>query len=196
MQKHKKIRIFALAIGVLLLFFFIFIPLLGHIGNSYLDRHPSEIPPSNWKKFSSDEGKFSVLFPGTPEEKVEPVSGSFGNAEIHYFAVWADKQTLYGINYSDSSKYLKVNPQELFKKTQNLTVENQKGTIVFEQETTVDGFPAKEFEFIAGGKANSSFRIREILVGQRVYEVITVFLTTNPHPVNRDIFFNSFHVQN
>ena len=65
-------------------------------------------------------------------------------------------------------------------------------TRLFEQESKFESFPAREFEFAAGGKANFSARMKYILVGERVYEIYVVFLTANPYPEERKIFFNSF----
>jgi hypothetical protein len=56
----------------------------------------------------------------------------------------------------------------------------------------VEGFDARELEFAKGGKANYSGRVRFILVGHRIYTLVTVFLTANPHPQERAAFFDSF----
>jgi hypothetical protein len=57
-------------------------------------------------------------------------------------------------------------------------------------------YPAREYEYVAGGAANYSGRVKIIIVGQRVYQIATIFLTANPHPKDREFFFNSFQIQN
>jgi hypothetical protein len=163
-------------------------------------KYPSVVPPQNWKRFSSEEGKFSVRFPGAPEETKQIQKSPIGEVEERIFSVNVDIQTVYAVAYCDSSKFTEAaitkNAQDFLRKSQSITVAKQMGQTVFQQEMKISNFPAREYEYVAGGKANFSVRVRLILVGSRVYQILAIFLTANPHPVARAIFFNSFQLQN
>jgi hypothetical protein len=141
----------------------------------------------------SDAGKFTVLFPGTPEEKVQTVQGPAGRGiEAYIFIVEADKQTFYGANYGDVPTNIDLrNPEMYFDKAQTLAA-GEKGKIMFQQDIRAGGNPGREFEFVAGSNANYSGRFRILLIGRRMYTLYTIFLTTNPHPEDTETFFDSF----
>jgi len=114
------------------------------------------------------------------------------------FYVNPNIQNAFAVGYSDSPIFFKMaklpDPQEFLKKSESLAVLEAKGKVVFEQESKFQDFPAREFEYATGGKANYSVRVKYILVGERVYEIYVVFLTTNPYPEERTVFFNSFKI--
>ncbi len=58
----------------------------------------------------------------------------------------------------------------------------------------VQNYPARELEFKAGGKTNFSGRIRLILVGKRIYSVMTFYSPGNPHPEDSLKFFDGFSI--
>lgn len=148
-----------------------------------------------WKRFTSDAGNFSALFPGTPREKIVPVQTALGESEAHNFVVEPDAQTAYGVNYNDYPAAVDVNhPQKLFDQCQ-ASIVGEKGKIVVQQEMKVQNYPARELEFRAGGEANYSGRVRLILVGHRIYDLVAIFLTANPHASERQKFFDSFQLE-
>jgi len=151
---------------------------------------------SKWKSFSSAEGKFSVWFPGVPD--VTNVILTVSNVDFSepcYF-VWADAQTEYAVNYGDYPKGLeKLKPEQQFDICQS-GVAGKVGKIVYQKDLKFGDYPARDFEFVAGGKANYSGRIRLILTGERLYQIVVIFLTGNPHPTDGDIFLNSFRCLN
>jgi hypothetical protein len=159
-------------------------------------KYPSVIPVKNWKTFSSAEGKYSVWFPGTPE--VTNIILTVSNIDFSqscYF-VWADMQTEYAVNCGDYPKNLeKLKPEQQFDICQS-GVTGKIGKIVSQRDVKAGDYPSRDIEFIAGGKANYSGRIRLILANKRLYQIMVIFLTVDPHPADRDIFFNSFRVQN
>jgi len=147
---------------------------------------------NNWKQFSSDAGNFSIQFPGTPKEKTALEETVFGEIEVHSFIVETDIQTAYGINYNDFPPRLNLsNPEPLFDGGQASAI-GKTGIVITQRSMRFKGYPAREFEFKAGGKANYSGRVRLILVGRRLYNLVTIFLTENPHVSDREKFFDSF----
>lgn len=67
--------------------------------------------------------------------------------------------------------------------------------IVFYKSFQIENHPATEFEFAGGRHPNFSGRVRLILAGQRVYNLVTIFVTTEPKPDERSAFFDSFSLQ-
>jgi hypothetical protein len=113
MLKLKKIRIITLVGIAFVLLIFVILPLIGHAYRTHHFNYPSVIPIKNWKRFSSDEGKFSVLFPGTPEGTNDLIKTSFGEIRMQTFFVWSDIQTEYAVNYNDNPKIVeKLSPNK------------------------------------------------------------------------------------
>ena len=149
----------------------------------------SESPLAHWVRFSPEGGNFSVLFPSTPQEKVQSSQTPYGKMEAHSFVAKEDVQDAYGVSYNDVPKFRDIKPY--LDKIQALEVGDQ-GKIVFQQEIKIGNNSAREIEFVKGGKANYSVRLRMIPVGQRLYLLTVIFLTGNPHPEQCDAFFKSF----
>jgi hypothetical protein len=152
----------------------------------------SESPLAHWVRFSPEGGNFSVLFPSTPQEKDQSAQTKYGKMETHSFVAKEDAQDAYGVSYNDIPKFPDIKPY--LDKIQALEVGDQ-GKIVFQQEIKIGNNSAREIEFVKGGKANYSVRLRMIPVGQRLYLLTVIFLTENPHPEKRDAFFESFSLQ-
>ncbi len=198
MRKSKWIRILA-SIGILFLIVFVVIPpFTRRWYRNHSLKYAPPVPANSWKVFSSDEGKFSVLFPGLPKTTNILSSFSTENVESHVFYVNANVQNSFAVSYEDSPVFAKMaklqNPQQFLEKAQAITVLNEFGKVVYQREMEFGDYPVREFEYAAGGKANYSARIREILVGERIYQIYVVFLTANPHTEDRDIFFNSLRL--
>jgi tetrahydromethanopterin S-methyltransferase subunit B len=135
---------------------------------------------------------------------------AFGNKPIHYkfnygrrrasFYVNADIQDVYAIAYCDNHKFEEFikngRAQEFLDKSESMVVAEANGNILSEQKTTFGSYPAREFEYKAGGKANYSVKVKYVMIGQRVYSLMAVFMTGNPYPEDRTTFFNSFRLQN
>ena len=125
----------------------------------------SESPLKHWERFTSEAGKFSILFPGTPEEKQQTSQSQFGKIEMHAFAAKKDTQNAYGVGYFDIPKVPDI--KSYLDKVQALEAGAQ-GKIVSQKEIQMGNNSGREFEFIKGGKANYSVRARMIMVGQRL----------------------------
>ena len=194
MRKSKWIKILA-SIGITILIVFVVIPpFTRRWYKNHAIKYAPAVPTSNWKKFSSDEGKFSVWFPGEPEETNVVISTSDINVSQPCFFVWADRQTEYAVNYCDYPKIVeKLKPEQQFDISQ-AGVAKAFGQIVYQQNVKFGEYPGRDFEFVAGGKANFSGRVRLIFANGRLYQLMVIFLTANPHSADRDIFFNSFKI--
>ena len=180
---------------ITIFWFLIFILLAGCTQNGNDSVENSTVVPANlWKRFLSSEGKFSILLPGVPEERTQTMHSSKGEMEGHVFNVKANIQDLYGLTYADIPPNIDLgNLSDYFDRVQTMEA-GEKGRIVFQQDLKLGDFPGREFEFVAGGKANYSGRIRIFLANRRLYVLPVIFLTAKPHPADRTIFFNSFTI--
>ncbi len=196
MPKFKRSKIF-LRIGIVVfLFIFVFLPVLGHFGKKWhLVNLPSVIPTNEWKNFSSQEGKFSVWFPGIPDITNVVTSVSKVDVLQPCYFIW-NRQTEYAVGYGDWPKSLeKLKPEQIFDIDQK-GVASDVGKIVYQKDTKFENYPVREFEYVVGGKVVYSGRVRLILVGDRLYQMIVIFLPVNQDLTDREIFFNSFQIQN
>jgi hypothetical protein len=192
-KKFKKVAIVGIAF---ILFIFVLLPLIGH---AYRQHHPvnypSVIPASQWKFFASKEGGFRVLFPGSPQETNVTINATATNIIMPCFFVWADRQTEYAVNYGDYPKNLKrLSPKDQFDLSQ-AGVAKKFGNVLIERDYSFENFPARDFEFVVGGKGNFSGKVRLILVDERLYQIMVIFLTKNPHLDDFKNFFDSFSIQ-
>lgn len=167
---------------------------LGSLDTAENENRYRNLPIQNWRSFSSTEGKFSIVFPGVPDTTNLTAGLSAGNTTGHLFYANCGPQNSFAIEYEDSAKFMepdvKKHPQEFLKKAENLSLP-EAARVVFEQQSTIDGYPAREFEYAVGEKGNYSVRYKMVLAGGRFYVLYVIFLTANPHPADRAIFFNS-----
>jgi hypothetical protein len=105
-----------------------------------------------------------------------------------------DKRNEYAVNYCDYPESLKLTPNQQFDLSQ-AAVSKKFGKIVFQKDLKLGDDPGREFEFVVDGKGNFSGRVRIILAEKRLYQMMVIFLTVNPHPADRATFFNSFKIQ-
>jgi hypothetical protein len=121
MSTFRKAKVVALAgIAIVLVLTFAGLPLIGH---AYRKHHPpvypSVVPVKDWKRFSSEQGKFSVLFPGSPEVTNAPVTTPVGSINMQTFFAWADVQPEYAVIYCDEPKETsRLYPQQQFDASQ------------------------------------------------------------------------------
>jgi hypothetical protein len=195
MPKLKKLKLVALLGIALICFIFIFLPLLGHKwGTRHSISRTSVVALDKWERFKSEEGRFSIRFPGTPEADTNIVESKIGLIPVVSFYVWADIQTQYAVNYSD-------NPEPAKKLTTSQQfdagmggVENKLGKITSYHDFSFGTYPAREFNFTGRGKANFSGTVRLILASGRLYQIMVVFLTKDPHQDDFKVFFDSFSI--
>src|SRR4051812_18234256 len=68
-------------------------------GEQQQPRPEKEFNPDSWKEYSSAEGRFSILFPGTPREEVQSVDAQGVQFKIHIHNLKAFSE--YGVIYAD-----------------------------------------------------------------------------------------------
>lgn len=127
----------------------------------------------NWSKFTSEKGKFEVVFPSTPVESVEEKSAiigkiksysygvSFTKPEVYFVVLYADLPTSRAMNQDDLRTHYDV--------VQSGLIELQEATLLGYKDVWVNNNLGREITFKAG---NEFVKYRTYLVGNRVYQVM------------------------
>jgi hypothetical protein len=124
-----------------------------------------------WKEFTSKEGRFKVLMPGTPKQQQHDTESDFGKGVLYMNSVQAGR-TMYGANYCDFPAEIKKAPlKQVYDSSRDGAVANLEGKLAGEKDIKLDDYPGRELQIdVAGGKL--VFRARVYLVDQRLYQVV------------------------
>jgi hypothetical protein len=140
-----------------------------------------------WTKFSSVEGRFSVLLPG------KATSDSEANELYTTHSVSAETDwATYQVAYFDYRAPLTTDRQQILNGARDGLLTT--GKLTSERKITLDGYPGRELEFApAGGLAQDSTRL--FVVGKRLYKVSVVFAPANKYDsAQAEKFFSSFRI--
>ncbi len=149
-------------------------------------------PASDWEKYTSSEGHFSISFPGKPEESVQDDetddnvfykihSATYAPSEAEaYITGWADMTTVFPKN--------KTIKQFLEDCRDNVT-RSMRALQVNTTATELGDKPYIEFTF-ASDEATGKDRI--YLINKFQYSIITIFSLKTGIPPSADKFIGSF----
>lgn len=129
-----------------------------------------ETNPQAWKEYSSTEGGFSILFPGTPSESsqlVEAAPGVQFKLSIHSLKTLAE----YGVMYADYP--IPVGDPAVARRVLDNGAKGAVASVNSEllelKEIALDGHPGRYLkERMPRGEL---MRVKMLLVGQRMYQV-------------------------
>lgn len=142
-----------------------------------------------WVKFSSREGRFEILMPGTPVTgKVIELQLPTFTAQLHPFSALRPPSLGLMSGYSDFP-FVPESTGEVFDRTRDGSIRNVQGKLITKGNLTLDGYPGRRFRSTAQG--NSFIDEEMYLVGQRLY-LITVLSKTETPDRNIDKVFDSF----
>ena len=158
---------------------------------------PSSTPaPSNaadnggWVKFTSPNGRFSVLMPEIPEEKTETTDSANGPYTTHLFVV-RDTTSVYLIGWVDYDPSFNFNRQAELEANRDNFVKGISATLLNTRPTMVDGYSGLEFTAETGDRV---FKSRVFLVGRRPYQIVIGSPKGFDDAAITDRFFSSFKV--
>jgi hypothetical protein len=154
-----------------------------------------EYSQNTWKEFSSKEGRFSVLLPGTPKQFDYITENPLGPIASRVFIVESDISACY-VSYSDlpNSGPLKPKEQKEMLDSTRDRVLTDGAKLFSESDVSVSGTPGREF---LAEKKGVILRGRMIYVNGRLYLLMlgvqpdTAFFNRQPsaNPADRtDIF--------
>lgn len=145
------------------------------------------------KEFSSTEGGFVVLMPGTPLEERETLDTEAGPIDLQKFILELKKESIiYMVYYWDYSEVViqRAGPDRLLDSMLDWIVSNIGGKLLSEQIISLDSYPGREIEV----EAPEGFIIRSrlYLVKQRMYQLIVATSKEEAFSENAEKFFKSF----
>ena len=145
-----------------------------------------------WATYVSNEGRYSVLFPGRPATTAQESPTADGTALKQYLAYVESADKLYMVAYFD------VGTAEWpFDKARDSMVSKVDGTLVSEHDVKLAGNPGRELKVNGkSGGADIFLVIRFFKVGQRVFllQYITDKTANTDVPPEATRFFESFKV--
>lgn len=141
-----------------------------------LANQPQTTVKSIWQVFSSQEGGFSILFPGTPTVTKQKVKSKNGEVEVNLFTVERPQEEVkYTVAYIDyPEEYIELlkrnNQVEAAIDTGKTTaLENAKATLISEEKMSLEGHFGKEVNYTKPG--DKIIKQRIFLVDRRLYQV-------------------------
>lgn len=152
-----------------------------------------------WKKFTSPEGRFSVLLPATPTEQSRPVETALGRLDNRVFMVQTPAD-VYMVAYADFPE--PVSDPDMIQKMldggRDKALSNVNGKLTSEKNIKLDGHAGREWhiEMPEGLVA----RARAYWVKKRLYQALVIVQATpnaTPQAARlrqeaNDKFFDSF----
>jgi len=134
---------------------------------------------SDWKEFSSAEGRFTVSLPETPKADISTVGTPAGPLKSHFFFVETDK-FLYYVSYVD----LPAGPETPEENKEALDASRDRALanhrLISENDITLDGIVGRELLVDRNGLI---LKGRFFYARQRLYQMI---LSAPPNVVFRD----------
>ena len=159
--------------------------------------NPNTAPPVNspvdnsgWVRFTSDEGRFSVLMPETPTDKAETTPSAHGPYTTHLFIV-RDTASVYLIGWVDYDPSFNFNRQAELEANRDNFVKGISAKLISTRPTVVDGYSAIEF---TAETTDRIFKSRVYMVGRRPYQIVIGSPKGFDDTASFNRFFNSFTV--
>jgi predicted small lipoprotein YifL len=157
-------------------------------GADATDETESMATESDWQEFSSEEGGFSVLMPGIPEEQV--------SEDTVIYAVELGTKLAYLVSYTnmpgsitdDNAEMLLDNGQEGFLKTGDYEVVNS-------EAITLDGNPGRDLLIEGETDAGKvTFYLRMYLAQDKLYQLAVTAVEDEIDNAEIDLFLDSFQL--
>lgn len=140
-----------------------------------------------WTKFSSTEGRFSVLMPSQPESDERAKDTPVGRVVMHFFTTRA-AGGVFVVSYADypvgeAKRELDANRDSFLK--------GMKATLVSESDIKLQDNPGRD---IKAERDQLSIKSRMYLVGKRYYQLVAITPATLPGNIEADKFLTSFEL--
>ncbi len=147
---------------------------------------------SEWKEFSSPEGKFSILFPGTPTTGYRP-AGADSDTSVTYVTNFQREEKAWTVAYFDLPTVPsdEQSIKKLFDQTRDRMLKMYSSRLASEEDMILMNYPVRAFRTKPDDR-NRVFYTRICLVRQRLYQVWA--LTGRDKEKSDDVvrYFDSF----
>jgi len=143
----------------------------------------------SWKLFVSLTGHFSVLLPGRPMLKDQPMSV---NDTVMHQIFCREAEASYIVQYDDrpATNIQGLGAEKILALFRDAGLRVSHGTKISERHLNLSGFPGGELVFTRPGGRKET--MRDFLVGNRLYILIAVGFDTSSQTSDTDKFLNSF----
>ncbi|HKS26179.1 MAG TPA: hypothetical protein VJS44_00095 [Pyrinomonadaceae bacterium] len=152
---------------------------------AYASEALAQTPP--WTKFSSPEGRFSVLMPASPLREEQAKQTPTEKVVMRFFTAGSDKG-VFIVAYAD---YRMAGVKQELDANRDSFLRGMKATLVSESDIKLGENPGRE---IRAARDRLSIRSRIFLVGSRYYQVIAITNANLPGNLEADKFLNSFEL--
>jgi len=159
------------------------------LGAGACARTEPPVTTDTWKRFSSSDGRFSILFPVDPVEKVDTYSDQGRAVLIHRFMANVDRYE-YEVDYADFNR----EPREAFNwlEQEFWSRVGKESRVVFKGDFELDGNPGYEIEVET--PAGNRIRWKFLAVDGRLYQFGTRRPATTPDRGDVTLFMGSFEL--
>lgn len=140
-----------------------------------------------WAKFSSPEGRFSILMPGQPLRDDQSKNTQVGKVVMHFFTARSEG----GIFIVAFTDYAMGDVKRELDANRDSFLKGMKATLVSESDIKLEGHPGRE---IKATRDALIIRSRIYLVGKRYYQAIAITPATLPGDLEADKFLTSFQL--
>ena len=150
--------------------------------------------PAGWQRFTSEEGRFSVLMPGADAPRLrtnlrtDPRVGTYSSA---FFTKKADKG-FFTAGWVDYASGVSLDAQAELRASRDNFIKGVKARPVSERPVTLEGHPGLEFTAESG---QAVFKSRVYVVGTRAYLLTAVTYKGFDDAANVNAFFSSFQLR-
>jgi hypothetical protein len=156
---------------------------------------PVLLSQSDWREFSSTEGKFAVSLPGTPKRETE--KNDDGTLSYMFTLEVEEPASAYLVSYSDIPDVELLNPEGIKKVLDDAISEFAKGgnaTVQGQKEVSLGGNPGREFDFTSTEGFSGKGRL--YVVQKRMYIVVAIApeINSSPQTQNAQRFLESFRL--
>lgn len=172
--------------------------LTGYLGLNTVQANPTFlIAQSIWKPFSSQEGGFTILMPGSPTEDQRNINTKVGAVPVNSFYVVRPNEALYGVAYADLPKEASLNTLDINQLLNSFAsgfAQGSGGRVVSQKNIRLGNFPGREIRLQY--QQGETGRGRIFLANQRLYQVVVITSKESSLPKSIEGFFKSFRLLN
>jgi hypothetical protein len=148
-----------------------------------------------WVTFEPEPTKFSLVFPGVPEQKATPTPSAAGTM-IQHDAQVSYKDSFYAIGWMDFPAGATVDPKKALDGARDGAVKGAGGRIKTEKNVKLNGkHPGRDIVFEVIKPIQATGYLRMYMVGKRFYQTLVVEPAAHPDQTSVDKFLESFKVK-
>jgi hypothetical protein len=146
----------------------------------------------NFKSFTTNEGKFTVLMVGTPKEKKQVIKAAGSDTTLNFYVNEIDAKRALVVSFNDLSAFPPSAIDDILDKSTKSVNSALKGKVLSLTKISLGEHPGREVQIRMPDKG--LYKAHILLVGNRLYQVIAVgpeeFMQSPPVAA----YFKSFKV--